>query len=66
MSEAIFGNTNNGNNNRRLFEKNPHLAADITGINYNLIYRLKVILETISSGHRIDSQKYNQCAKDTA
>lgn len=65
MPKSNFGNTNDGNTSRRFFE-NPHLAADITGINYDLIYRLKVILETISSGHKIDSQKYDSYAKDTA
>lgn len=65
MPKTNFGNTNDGNTSRRFFE-NPQLAADITGINYELIYRLKVILETISSGHIIDSQKYDCYAKDTA
>ncbi|KAK9688610.1 hypothetical protein QE152_g35188 [Popillia japonica] len=65
MPKTNFGNTNDGNTSRRFFE-NPHLAADITGINYELIYRLKVILETISSGHKIDSQKYDCYAKETA
>lgn len=62
---ANFGNTNDGNTSRRFFE-NPQLAADITGIDFDLIYRLKVILETISSGHKINSQKYDAYAFDTA
>lgn len=49
MPKPNFGNTNDGNTSRRFFE-NPRLAADITGVNFELIYRLKVILETISSG----------------
>lgn len=65
MPKTNFRNTNYGNTSRRFFE-NPHLAADIIGINYDLIYRLKVILETISSGHKIDSQKFDQYANDTA
>lgn len=65
MPKANFGNTNDGNTSRRFFE-NPQLAADITGINYELIYRLKVILETISSGHRIDTKKYDKYAEETA
>lgn len=63
--KANYGNTNDGNTSRRFFE-NPALAADITGIDYELIYRLKVILETISSGHIIDVQKYDAYAIETA
>jgi len=42
------------------------LASDITGISHDLIYRLKVILETISSGHIIDPEKFDQYALDTS
>lgn len=65
MPKANFGNTNDGNTSRRFFD-DPQLASDITGISYDLIYRLKVILETISSGHEIDSEKYDKYALDTA
>lgn len=65
IPKANFGNTNDGNTSRRFFE-DPKLASDITGINYDLIYRLKVILEAISSGHIIHSEKYDQYALDTA
>lgn len=65
LPKANFGNTNDGNTSRRFFE-DPKLASDITGINHDLIYRLKVILETISSGHIIDSEKYDKYASDTA
>ncbi|KAK4877274.1 hypothetical protein RN001_009780 [Aquatica leii] len=50
---------------RRFFE-NPKLASKITGISYDLIFRLKVILETISSGYSIDVQKYEDYALATA
>lgn len=60
MPKANFGNTS-----RRFFE-DPQLASDITGISHELIYRLKVILETISSGHIIDPEKYDKYALDTA
>lgn len=53
------------NTSRRIFE-NPELAAQITGISFQLIYRFKVILETISSGHEIDIVKYDEYAYDTA
>lgn len=65
MPKANFGNTNDGNTSRRFFE-NTKLAAEITGISHELIYRFKVILETISSGHKIDVGKYDNYALDTA
>ncbi|CAH0552735.1 unnamed protein product [Brassicogethes aeneus] len=65
MPKANFGNTNDGNTSRRFFE-DPTLASEITGISYELIYRLKVILETISSGHLIDEKKFDKYAQDTA
>lgn len=65
IPKANFGNTNDGNTSRRFFE-DPQLASDITGINYDLIYRFKVILEAISSGRIIHSEKYDQYALDTA
>ncbi|KAK5641968.1 hypothetical protein RI129_010515 [Pyrocoelia pectoralis] len=65
MPKSNFGNTNDGNTSRRFFE-NPGLASEITGIDYELIYRLKVILEAISSGHKIDPSKYEKYATETA
>lgn len=65
VPKSNFGNTNDGNSSRRFFG-DPKLAADITGISYDLIYRLKIILETISSGHAIDPEKYDKYALDTA
>lgn len=65
MPKSNYGNTNDGNTSRRFFE-NPQLASDITGVNFDLIYRLKVILETISSGYIIDVKKYDEYALDTA
>lgn len=59
------GNTNDGNTSRR-FVSDPEAAARITGIDYTLIYRFKVILETISSGHIIDAKKFETYAFDTA
>lgn len=60
-----FGNTNDGNTSRRFFD-NPELAAEITGVNIQLIYRLKIILETLSSGYKIDTKKFTNYAMDTA
>lgn len=60
-----FGNTNNGNTSRRFF-MDPELAANITGIDIDLIYRIKVILEVISSGFKIDLDKFSTYTRDTA
>ncbi|CAH1099264.1 unnamed protein product [Psylliodes chrysocephalus] len=65
MPKSNFGNTNDGNTSRKFFE-NPTLAAEITGISYKLIYRLKVIMEGISSGFEIDPVTYEIYASETA
>lgn len=65
VPKSGFGNTNDGNTSRRFFA-NPELAAQITGVDYNLIYRLKVILEVISSGHKVDFNKFAEYGIQTA
>lgn len=65
MPKTNFGNTNDGNTSRRFFE-DPKLASEITGIDYELIFRLKVILEAISSGYSISTEKFNKYAEETA
>ncbi|CAH1100621.1 unnamed protein product [Psylliodes chrysocephalus] len=65
IPKANFGNTNDGNTRRRFFE-DPKVASKITGISYDLIYKLKVILETISSEHIIDPEKYDKYALEAA
>ena len=58
------GNTNDGNTIRRFFA-DLELAGAITGVDVNLLYRFKVILEVISSGHKINTEKYFKYATDT-
>lgn len=65
MPKAGFGNTNSGNTSRRFFA-DPELASEITGINKDFIFKLKVILEAMSSGHKIHSEKFDEFCKDTA
>lgn len=65
IPKAGFGSTNDGNTSRRFFA-DPELAAQITGVDSKLIYRFKVILETISSGHKIDTDKFSEFAMNTA
>lgn len=60
-----FGNTNDGNTSRRFF-LDPELSSDITGLDKKLIYRIKVILELISCGYKIDLDKFDTYARDTA
>ncbi|KAL4703266.1 hypothetical protein ACJJTC_009241 [Scirpophaga incertulas] len=59
-----FGKTNNGNTRRRFFN-DPETYADITGVDFRLIARMKIILEVISSGHKIDVEKFRQYTLDT-
>lgn len=65
MPKAGFGNSNTGNTSRRFFA-DPDLAAEITGINKEFIIKLKVILEAMSSGHKINAEKFGDYCKDTA
>ncbi|KAJ4438245.1 hypothetical protein ANN_14184 [Periplaneta americana] len=60
-----FGNSNDGNTSRRFF-MDPALSAEITGMNVELIYRFRVILEVISSGHKVDTLKFAAYVMDTA
>ncbi|XP_069685850.1 uncharacterized protein [Periplaneta americana] len=59
------GNSNDGNTSRRFF-MDPALSAEITGMNVELIYRFRVILEVISSGHKVDTLKFAAYTMDTA
>jgi hypothetical protein len=65
VSKPGCDNTNDGTTSRRFFA-DPQLAGAITGIDVSLIYRFKVILEVISSGHKINTEKYSKYATDTA
>lgn len=65
IPKANFGNTNGGNTNRRFFDEYEK-SAEITGIDQNLIYRLKVILDTMCCGIKINIQKFEIYCKETA
>lgn len=56
IPKAGFGNTNDGNTSRRFFS-NPEISSRITGVDINLIKKCSVILETLSSGLKINTQK---------
>lgn len=42
MPKVNFGNTNDGNISQSFFD-NPQLAADITKVDFDLIFRLEII-----------------------
>lgn len=65
VPKAGFGNSNDENTSRRFFA-NPQKASDITGVDFDLIYRIKIILEVISSGHKVNLQKFADYGLATA
>lgn len=65
IPKAGFGNTNDGNTSRRFFS-NPEISSRITGIDINLIKKCSVLLETLSSGLKIDTHKFENFAEQTA
>lgn len=60
-----YGNSNDGNTSRRFFADHE-TSAEITGVDMQLIYRFKVILEAISSGFKIDIGKFSAYTLETA
>lgn len=65
VPKAGFGNTNDGNTSRKFFA-DPEKSAAITGLDIDLIRRLRTILETLSSGFRVDADKFAAFALETA
>lgn len=63
--EAGTGTSNNGNTSRRFFS-NPSIIAQITGVDEEIIQRFRIILQVITCSRRIDSEKYELFARDTA
>ena len=62
---AGFRNTNDGNTSRRFFS-DPQTSSCITGVNIGLIKNCSIILETLSSGYKIDIKKFEKFAELTA
>lgn len=60
-----FGSTNDGNTARRFFQ-NAETSAEITGINLKIIKRFYIILQTISSGYKINVEKFQAYTRETA
>ncbi|XP_044572242.1 uncharacterized protein LOC123257406 [Drosophila ananassae] len=59
------GNSNDGNTARTFFN-NPHLSAEITGIEQHLIEKCATVLQALSSGYKINVEKFRKLALDTA
>lgn len=60
-----FGNSNDGNVARKFFQ-NFKVSSSITNIDEELIRRIYMILQTISSGFQINTEKFQQYCLDTA
>ena len=60
-----FGNTNDGNTARRFFE-NAKLSSSITKIDEVVITRFHRILQVISSGYKIENDKFQSYCYETA
>lgn len=54
-----FGNTNDGNTARRLFS-NSAVAAEITGVNKDLIEHFSIILRVMSCGMEINISTFQE------
>ncbi|XP_046403729.1 uncharacterized protein LOC124169231 [Ischnura elegans] len=59
------GNTNDGNSARRFFDS-PELAADLTGINVDLIKTFSIILRAVSSGVTLNYIAFSDYCQRTA
>lgn len=59
------GTSNDENSARRFFE-NWETSAEITGLSANLIYRCKIILETLSCGLEVNCSRFEEYCLETA
>lgn len=58
--------TSNDGNTARKFFSDSAVSAEITGLNKDLIERCSTILQAMSSGFNIDSDKFNEYSLETA
>lgn len=63
--KAGFGSSNDGNTARRFFE-NLDITAKITRLDINILRRLSVVLEVITSYNRIDENLFKSYTIETA
>ncbi|GBM83988.1 hypothetical protein AVEN_110120-1 [Araneus ventricosus] len=64
MSKQQSGNTNDGNTARKLF-RHPEKTTEITGVDFNLIKRLGIILECINCNMKINLDKFAEFTRVT-
>lgn len=60
-----YGSTNDGNTARRFFQ-NSEISASITGLDEEIIKRFHTILQVLSCGQKINVEKFEKYALDTA
>lgn len=60
-----FGNSNDGNTSQRFFS-DTITSSRITGVDITLIKKCNIILETLSSGHKINVREFECFAEETA
>ena len=60
-----FGNTNTGNTARRAFD-NPESFSSITGVDIDVIRRLRIILRAVSSGYPLNIQAFKNFCLETS
>lgn len=60
-----FGNTNDGNVARKFFQ-NYEISSEVTGIDKELIHRFYIILQVLSSGFKVHTEKYKNFCIDTS
>jgi len=60
-----FGNSNTGNTARRAFENSAEFS-NITGVNEEIIIRLRNILKAVNSGYHIDIEAFKTYALKTS
>lgn len=53
-------------NTARIFFQNSKKSAEITGVDEELIKRFHIILQTISCGYEVDSERFYSYAMETA
>ena len=59
-----FGNTNDGNTARRAYE-NSEIFANITGVDEEVIIRLRTILKAVCSGYDLEPKKFKMYCNET-
>ncbi|XP_049316979.1 uncharacterized protein LOC125779750 [Bactrocera dorsalis] len=66
MSKTGGSGTSNDGNTARRFFNNAGLASQITGVDEELILRCAALLQAMSSGYKINVEKFKQFAIETA